>query len=145
MAKKLGYLVVAVVGIAVASGAAWWYQGRPSGPTEINAAGPGTAASAASSPASGASAPAGSASAPRAAGVEVTKVEKMQMQDDAQSVGSLRSRQSVMLRPEVPGRVRELGFSDGARVRNAGTLVFEGGADAEVLLFDLRPAELPMR
>jgi redox-sensitive bicupin YhaK (pirin superfamily) len=34
---------------------------------------------------------------------------------------------------------------DGARVRNAGTLVFEGGADAEVLLFDLRPAELPMR
>lgn len=123
MAKKLGYLVVAVVGIVAASGAAWWYQGRPSGPTEISAAGPGTAASAASSPASGASAPAGSASAPRAAGVEVTKVEKMQMQDDAQSVGSLRSRQSVMLRPEVPGRVRELGFTDGARVRKGQLLV----------------------
>ena len=34
---------------------------------------------------------------------------------------------------------------DGARVRNTGTLVFEGGANAEVLLFELRPAELPMR
>ena len=34
---------------------------------------------------------------------------------------------------------------DGARVRDAGTLAFEGGADAEVLLFDLRPNELPGR
>ena len=34
---------------------------------------------------------------------------------------------------------------DGARVREAGTLVFDGGAAAEVLLFDLRPHELPRR
>jgi redox-sensitive bicupin YhaK (pirin superfamily) len=32
---------------------------------------------------------------------------------------------------------------DGARVRDAGPLVFAGGVDAEVLLFDLRPKELP--
>ena len=32
---------------------------------------------------------------------------------------------------------------DGARIREAGTLHFDGGADAEVLLFDLRPQELP--
>jgi quercetin 2,3-dioxygenase len=32
---------------------------------------------------------------------------------------------------------------DGARVRSGGTLAFDGGKDAEVLLFDLRPRELP--
>ena len=34
---------------------------------------------------------------------------------------------------------------DGARIRDAGPLVFDGGQDAEVLLFDLRPRELPGR
>ena len=34
---------------------------------------------------------------------------------------------------------------DGARIREAGTLTFDGGQDAEVLLFNLRPNELPGR
>lgn len=34
---------------------------------------------------------------------------------------------------------------DGARVRDAGPLVFDGGEDAEVLVFDLRPNESPQR
>lgn len=34
---------------------------------------------------------------------------------------------------------------DGARIRNERTLSFGGGQDAEVLLFDLRPVELPIR
>jgi membrane fusion protein (multidrug efflux system) len=55
--------------------------------------------------------------------VEVAKVERTSLQDDAQSVGSLRSRQSVMMRPEVAGRVKELGFSDGAHVRKGQVLV----------------------
>ncbi len=70
-----------------------------------------------------ASAPAAAVSGPRAAGVEVARVERLTIQDDAQSVGSLRSRQSVMLRPEVPGRVRDLGFIDGATVRKGQMLV----------------------
>ena len=115
MTSKTVYSVVAVVGIAAASGAGWWYQSRPSGPKEM-AGSPASAASAAG-------APAGAASAPRAAGVEVAKVEKTSLQDDAQSVGSLRSRQSVMMRPEVAGRVKELGFADGARVRKGQVLV----------------------
>jgi multidrug efflux pump subunit AcrA (membrane-fusion protein) len=53
----------------------------------------------------------------------VAKVERVSLRDDAQSVGSLRSRQSVMMRPEVPGRVREIGFSDGAAVRKGQLLV----------------------
>ena len=105
MAKKIIYPLLAVVGIAVASGAAWWYQSKPKAVQEITGA------------------PAAAAASPGAAGVEVARVEKISLRDDAQSVGSLRSRQSVMLRPEVPGRVKALGFSDGARVRKGQLLV----------------------
>ena len=115
MASKVIYSAVAVVGIAAASGAAWWYQSKPMGPKEVSAAG--------TSGSSPAAAPAGASSAPRAAGVEVAKAERATLRDDAQSVGSLRSRQSVMMRPEVAGRVRELGFSDGASVRRGQMLV----------------------
>ncbi|MDO8250272.1 MAG: efflux RND transporter periplasmic adaptor subunit [Rhodoferax sp.] len=102
MARKLIYPVVAVIGIAAASGAAWWYQSKPKGAQELTGA---------------------PAAAPRAAGVEVARVKKISLRDDAQSVGSLQSRQSVMLRPEVAGRVKALGFSDGARVRKGQVLV----------------------
>jgi membrane fusion protein (multidrug efflux system) len=47
----------------------------------------------------------------------------MVLRDEAQAVGSLRSRRSVMLRPEVSGRVTQLHFSDGARVRKGQVLV----------------------
>ena len=117
MASKVIYSAVAVVGIAAASAGAWWYQARPQGPVEIKLDG--------GAPKGGptAGAPASATSAPRAAGVEVAKAERATLQDDAQSVGTLRSRQSVMLRPEVPGRIKELGFADGATVRKGQVLV----------------------
>jgi membrane fusion protein (multidrug efflux system) len=117
MVKKIIYPVIAVLGMAAATGVAWWYQSKPRGPTEIS----GVPVGAGGVPAAGA--PVGAASAPKPAGVEVAKVERMSLRDDAQSVGSLRSRQSVMLRPEVAGRVKALGFSDGARVRKGQVLV----------------------
>lgn len=111
MAIKALHSVVAVVGIAAVSGAAWWYQSKPKGPVE--ATGPGGTATAA----------AGGASAPRAPAVEVAKVEVISLRDDAQTVGTLRSRQGVMLRPEVAGRIQSIGFGDGARVRRGQVLV----------------------
>lgn len=111
MASKFTYIVVAVVGIAVSGAAAWWYQSKPKGPQEITGA-----------PATAAGSQAGTAQQ-KPAGVEVGKVERITLQDDAQSVGSLRSRQSVMVRPEVAGRVRQLNFADGARVRKGQLLV----------------------
>ena len=45
------------------------------------------------------------------------------MQDETQAVGSLRSRQGVMLRPETGGRVARLGFTDGQRVKRGQLLV----------------------
>lgn len=113
MASKAIYSVVAVIGIVAASGAAWWYMGKPLLPKEIGSAPGASAAASAAAP----------ASAARAAGVEVARAQRATLQDDAQSVGSLRSLQSVMLRPEVPGRVLALGFSDGAMVRKGQVLV----------------------
>jgi membrane fusion protein (multidrug efflux system) len=97
MASKKMYSVVAVVGIVGASTLAWWLQ----------------------APKSDTSAPA----AARPLGVEISQVKKQSLRDDAEAVGSLRSSQNVMLRPEIAGRVLSLGFADGARVRAGQVLV----------------------
>ena len=55
--------------------------------------------------------------------MEVAKVESMTLVDETQAVGSLRSRQGVMLRPEVGGRVKQILFSDGQRVRKGQLMV----------------------
>lgn len=112
MASKAFYPAVALVGMALVGGGAWWYQSKPTAPREAGSA----TATAPKTAASGA-VPA------RAAGVEVAKVEKISLRDDAQAVGTLRSRQSVVLRPEVAGRVKSLGFADGARVTKGQVLV----------------------
>lgn len=116
MAAKAIYTAVAVVGIAAASGLAWWYQNKP-------ARSAGAEPLATESARAGAPAPGGPPAAGRAPAVEVAKVETIRLTDDAQAVGSLRSRQSVVLRPEVSGRVTQLNFTDGQRVRRGQLLV----------------------
>jgi RND family efflux transporter MFP subunit len=118
MASKVIYSAIAVVGIAAASGAAYWYQNKPQGPKEITSAAAGASAPRAGGATSG---PGGGPGGP--IGVEVAKVEVTRLQDDAQSVGSMRSRQNVMLRPEVAGRVMSMGFNDGGRVRKGDVMV----------------------
>ena len=54
---------------------------------------------------------------------EVAKVETQTLVDETQAVGSLRSRQGVMLRPEVGGRVKQIFFNDGQRVRKGQVMV----------------------
>ena len=55
--------------------------------------------------------------------MEVAAVESITLTDDVLTVGSLKSRQGVMLRPETSGRIARLGFSDGAQVRRGQVLV----------------------
>ena len=114
--------VFAVAGIAVAAVGGWWSQNKPvasSAPTA--SAGPTAAPAAGAKPGAGpGGAPAGP---PRAMGVEVAKVEQSALRDDAQTVGTLKSRQNIMLRPEVAGRVIALGFADGSQVRKGQMLV----------------------
>lgn len=114
MASKAIYTAVAVAGIAAASGAAWWYQHKP-GKSAVD-----SASAAAEGPVPGAR---GGAAAGRPPAVEVARVETVDITDDAQAVGSLRSRQSVMLKPEVSGRVTRLNFRDGERVHKGQLLV----------------------
>lgn len=109
MASKVMYSVVAAVGIAVASGLAWWYQSQPRTRAPAQAQG--------SAPAANAPGPA------RAPAVEAATVQLVKLVDDTQAVGSLRSRQSVVLRPEVSGRVARLYFRDGHAVRKGQLLV----------------------
>ncbi len=109
MAQKSIYVLVAIAGIGLASGAAWWLQNKSAPPT----------AAAAVAPAAGGRG-GGGGSVP---GVEVAKVKAVQLQDDAQAVGTLRSRQSVTLKPEVSGRVARIAFADGAQVKTGQLLV----------------------
>ncbi len=55
--------------------------------------------------------------------MEVGRVEVQPLVDDATAVGSLRSRQGVMLRPEVSGRIAKVAFENGQRVRRGALLV----------------------
>ena len=115
MASKAIYAVTAIVGMGLAAGAAWWYQ-QPKNSAALSIASPGQAASA---PQSAASGPAGG----RPPSVEVAKVEVARLTDDTQAVGSLRSRRGVVLRPEVSGRITQLNFTDGQRVKKGQLLV----------------------
>jgi membrane fusion protein (multidrug efflux system) len=113
MSNKTLYVVVAAAGIGLASAGAWWFQNRAA-PVPVGGPLVGT-------PPTGA--PAGAGRAGGVPGVEVVPVKTLRIQDDAQAVGTLRSRQSVTLRPEVSGRIAQIGFADGARVRRGQLLV----------------------
>ena len=109
MASRALYLVVAVIGMVGAGTAAWWLQ-KPGAAAPQNA----TPAVARNAQRAGAAKP---------ISVEVAHVRAMAISDEVQAVGSLRSRRSVVLRPEVSGRVTQLHLRDGARVRQGQLLV----------------------
>ena len=115
MASKAIYSVVAVTGIALASAAAWWLQK----PQIANSA---ADSAATATPGGQVNAPSASANG-KPATVEAASVELRRLTDDTQAVGSLRSRRGVVLRPEVSGRITQLNFTDGQRVKKGQTLV----------------------
>jgi membrane fusion protein (multidrug efflux system) len=117
MSFKKPYLAIALVGVAAASGAAWWLQNKPNAPAAETAA----AAASPSAPNVAAGGASGGPAKPTA--VEVAKVEQAKIVDETQSVGSLRSNQGVVLRPEVGGRVSQVLFKDGQRVKKGQVLV----------------------
>lgn len=55
--------------------------------------------------------------------VEVFQVKPSTVQEDLQAVGSLQSNESVILRPEVSGRIAAIGFKDGQVVRKGQMLI----------------------
>jgi membrane fusion protein (multidrug efflux system) len=111
MTSRTIRLGLVLVGLVLAGAAAWWLQNRapPSGGVQ--------GAAVAQPPPSAAHAAGGPAT------VEAGRVEQVRLEDDAQAVGALRSRQGVMLRPEVSGRIRALPFKEGQRVKRGQLLV----------------------
>ena len=114
--KKVSVIVLAVAGLAAVG---WWgYQSQRAGPgagVEIAAGGAGgqTAAPQGRS----------AAGAPAAVGVEVASARVMALADDVQAVGTLRANESVVVRPEIAGRIVSIAFADGARVARGALLV----------------------
>ena len=123
--KKI-HTVVAVIGIALAGVVAWWWQKpapKPDG-AAITAAPGGTAAGpAARAQGGGAGAGVAGGGGGGPATVEVGLAQSATLTDEVQAVGSLKSAQGVMLRPETSGRIARLGFADGARVNKGQLLV----------------------
>ena len=112
--QKAIYGWIAAVGIVGAGAAAWWWQQQPAAPAKLPSSTAPHFTPHSSSKAAGAAKP---------ISVEVAQVRGMALRDEVQAVGSLRSRRSVMLRPEVSGGVLALNFTDGAKVRQGQWLV----------------------
>ena len=105
MTKKWFDKMMALAVVGLASSAVWWTCATPSVQLQSMTTNP-----PAQTKAMGVS-------------VELTRVVTTQLRDEAQATGSLRARQSVMLRPELAGRVSALGFRDGSPVRQGQVLV----------------------
>lgn len=126
--KKI-HTTLVIVALAGAVVAAWWLQNRPGGLAGLGAMVGGPAASgAAAASGPGAAGGPGAGGGPGGQGggpvaVEAGKVTVARLEDDAQAVGTVRSNQSVVVRPEVSGRVVKLGFADGQRIQRGQLLV----------------------
>lgn len=82
-------------------------------------------------------APAG-APAARPVAVELARVETTDFSDETSAVGTLKAAESVVLRPEVSGRIARIGFRDGATVRRGDLLI---GLDATIQEAELAQAK----
>ena len=113
--------VVAVLAVAVAAGAGYWAGQQKPSPAAAGA--PAPAAAGAPPGAKGGPGAQGGQGAGPAAPVEVAKVVSEPMPQAIMTVGSLRSDESVTIRPEVAGRVAAIGFREGQRIGKGELLV----------------------
>jgi membrane fusion protein (multidrug efflux system) len=124
--KSASWILIGVVGFLALGGYAYYANRADSG-------GP--------KPAPGAEAPAAQPAAPPgsfAVGVETVRVKSAPFQDDVAAVGTLRSNESVILRPEIAGRIAAIHLREGAAVRKGEVLV---SLDASTQLAELQQAQ----
>lgn len=125
-----GLLIVLAIGAGVGFAGARWYSGQ--GFPSSNAA---SRAPAAATPAPAAPAP---PAVPAGTAVEVVPVQRMNMARSVSAVGTLRSENSVMLRPEISGRIVEINFAEGGKVKK-GDILFR--LDDSVVKAQLQQAQ----
>jgi membrane fusion protein (multidrug efflux system) len=113
-----GVLAVVVIGAALGGGY-WLGTKRMALPGMLAGAGGAPTAAPAPAPAKGG----GPGGGGGAVTVEATKVATLSLPETITAVGSLRSDESVTLRPEVAGRINEINFQEGQRVTKGALLV----------------------
>ncbi len=69
--------------------------------------------------------------------VETAPVATARLQEDVAAIGTLRSSESVVVRPEISGRISEIGFAEGAPVARGQLLV---ALDSSVYAAELQQA-----
>jgi len=102
----VGFLLVLVAGLVIGVVGVRWYEGRADATPK------------AATPVVAAPAPASKAIA-----VQVATVKQVALARGVSAVGTLRSENSVMLRPEVTGRIVEINFQEGGKVSEGQVLV----------------------
>ena len=116
--KKNRVTVVAVVALLAVAVLAYFAVDRLSpGPNAVAGVKGTSAPDAKAAPSAGKGGP------PPPVAVEVIQVKPSTVQEDLQAVGSLQSNESVILRPEVSGRISAIGFKDGQVVRKGQMLI----------------------
>lgn len=105
---------LAVLGLLV--GAGWWW--KASGPGAVNAKPP----------------PGPATQGPPAVTVRVAQATRGNLREEVGAVGTLLANESVMIRPEVDGRIREIHFSEGQSVAMGAKLVTLDTTEVEAQL-----------
>lgn len=122
--SKFAWLIALVAGVGLGVAASRWLP-RDAGAPGVSAV-----------PA--APAPAAESQSNQARTVEVAKVQTMHLPRSVAAVGSLRSENAVMLRPEVAGRIAEIHFKEGQPVKKGQVVV---RLDDSVLRAELQQAQ----
>jgi membrane fusion protein (multidrug efflux system) len=137
--KKVAVSLLAIAGLGALG---WWgYQAhrgatRPAleitekSATQVPAAAGGERASAPAAAAGPSKAAGGPGAGRGPVAVEAARAQQVALSEEVFAAGTLRANESVVLKPEIAGRIVQLGFSDGARVASGALLV---ALDASVL------------
>jgi membrane fusion protein (multidrug efflux system) len=109
MAKRGLFIVAPLAGIAVLAAVAYFVNRAPGPPQVAEGKAKGGAPNA--------------KGGPFPVAVEVAKVAIVPLQDDVAAIGTLRSIQAVVVRPEISGRIDKLDFQEGAPVKQGQVIV----------------------
>jgi len=119
--KKLALLILAV---AVLAGVGWYWKQSQSP----------------ASPKLAASAPAPAAKGKGALPVRIATVRSGPVSEEINAVGSLIANESIMIRPEVDGRIAEISFREGQLVRQGDSLLTIDASEVEAQLAGVNAA-----
>ncbi len=116
--SRIVIVVAVILGIAAAGWGGYWYGNQKNAAPAVGGA-PGAGGGAQGQ----GKGPGASAGGPPPVAIEATKVVTAPMPQTIIAVGSLRSDESITLRPESAGRISEITFQEGQRVAKGVPLV----------------------